>query len=455
MARKRSTANALKQLLSSSSLPVFVLDDQRRIVFANEACCRWVDVVEEDLVGQRCDYHSAPRSTAAEDAASGLCPPPEVFTGVRMAAEVSHRSTTGRLERRVAEFIPLQSTGGELSGVLVVVEASLSWQGSLQPTTGEPTPSELHQTLRKLRHELGQYFRVDHLVGESEELHRVRAQVRLASDSKTHVVVIGNHGSGSETVARAIHYASSTEEQVPVLPLASELFDGELLRSTITAFMSRERAKWEAMVPSILLLNADLLATDAQQELLELLHLPQCNLRVITTTRQCLLKLAARDEFSHDLAFRLSSLVIELPPLVSRIRDLPLLAQQFLEEVNRQEGRQLSGLSPEAIDCLAAYPWPGDIAELRDLIQEAAAVAEGPQIKVADLPFVFHQAIQPTKGEVNAFKPVEMDQFLSQVESRLIRETLTASKGNKAQAARWLGMSRARLLRRIQYLELE
>jgi len=372
-----------------------------------------------------------------------------------MTAEVSHRSTTGTLERRVAEFIPLQWTGGELSGVLVVVEESLSWEGSLQPTTGEPTPSELHQALRKLRHELGQYFRVEHLVGESEELHRVRAQVRLASDSKTHVVVIGNHGSGSETVARAIHYASSNEEQVPVLPLASELFDGELLRSTITAFMSRERAKWEAMVPSILLLNADLLATDAQQELLELLRLPQCNLRVITTTRQCLLKRAAGDEFSHDLAFRLSSLVIELPPLVSRVRDLPLLAQQFLEEVNRQEGRQLSGLSPEAIDCLAAYPWPGDIDELRDLIQEAAAVAEGPQIKVADLPLVFHQAIQPIAGAVNAFKPVEMDQFLSQVESRLIRETLAASKGNKAQAARWLGMSRARLLRRIQYLGLE
>lgn len=455
MARKRSTANALKQLLSASSLPIFVLDDQRRIVFANDACCRWVDVVEEDLVGQRCDYHSAPRSATAEDAASGLCPPPEVFTGVRMTAEVSYRSATGTLERRLAEFIPLQWTGGELAGVFVIVEATLSWGGVLQPTAAEPTPSELHQTLRKLRHELGQYFRVDHLVGESEELHRVRAQVLLASDSKTHVVVIGNHGSGSETVARAIHYGDSTEEQVPVLPLASELFDGDLLRSTITAFMSRERAKWEAMTPSILLLNADLLATDAQQELLELLHLPQCNLRIIATTCQSLLQLAARDGFSNDLAFRLSSLVIELPPLVSRVRDLPLLAQQFLEEVNRQEGRQLSGLSPEAIDCLAAYPWPGDIDELRDLIQESAAVAEGPQITVADLPAVFHQAIQPASSTVSAFKPVEMDEFMAEVESRLICETLEAAKGNKAQAARWLGMSRARLLRRIQYLGLE
>ncbi|MEE3369520.1 MAG: sigma 54-interacting transcriptional regulator [Planctomycetota bacterium] len=455
MARKRSSANALKQLLSASSLPILVLDDQRRIVFANEACCRWVDVVEEDLVGQRCDYHSAPRSTPAEDAASGLCPPPEVFTGIRMTAEVSHRSATGTLERRIAEFIPLQWTGVELSGVLVIVEASLSWEGALQPTTAEPTPSELHQTLRNLRHELGQYFRVDHLVGESEKLHRVRAQVLLASDSKTHVVVVGNHGSGSETVARAIHYAGSTEEQVPVLPLASELFDGELLKSTITAFMSRERTKWEAMVPSILLLNADLLATDAQQELLDLLRLPQCKLRVITTTSRCLLALAAREAFSHDLALRLSSLVIELPPLASRMRDLPLLAQQFLEDANRQEGRQLSGISLEAMDCLAAYPWPGDVDELRELIQESAIVAEGPQITVADLPTAFHQAIQPATSGVNAFKPVEMDQFLAEVESRLIRETLEAAKGNKAQAARWLRMSRARLLRRIQYLGLE
>ena len=455
MARKRSIADALKKLLSVSSLPIFVVDDQRRIVFSNEACCRWVDVVEEDLVGQRCDYHSAPRSTTAEDVASGLCPPPEVFSGIRMTAEVSHRSTTGTLERRTAEFVPLQLQGGELAGVLVIVEAALSWKGPLQPTTAEPTPSELHQALRQLRNELGQYFRVDHLVGESEELHRVRAQVLLASEAQTHVVVIGNHGSGSETVARAIHYGGSNEEQVPVLPLASELFDGELLRSTITAFMSRERSKWEAIVPSILLLNADLLATDAQQELLELLRLPQGNLRIISTTRQPLLQLAGRDSFSHDLALRLSSLVIELPPLASRVQDLPLLAQQFLEESNRQEERQLSGLSAEALDCLAAYSWPGDIDELRGLIQDAAAVADGPQITATDLPSAFHQAIHPTASTVSAFKPVEIDQFLAEVEGRLIGETLEAAKGNKAQAARWLGMSRARLLRRIQYLGLD
>ena len=455
MARKRSTANALKQLLSVSSLPIFVLDDQRHIVFCNEACCRWVNVSEDELVGQRCDYHSAPRSTIAEDVASGLCPPPEVFAGTRVTAEVSCRSTTGTLERRPAEFIPLGSQSGEFVGVLAFVKAAPSWGAGPRQRSEEPSPSELHQALRKLRQGIGRYFRVDQLVGTSAELHRVRAQVRLAIDSRADVVVIGKRGSGSESVARTIHHGDSPGEVAPVLPLASELFDAELLRSTITAFLGRERFSREEMVPSILLLNADLLPPDAQQEMLELLRRPQFDLRIISTSQRSLIELAVQEKFSHDLAMRLSSLVIELPELVRRSRDLPLLVQHFLEESNRLGERQASGFSPEALDCLVAYHWPGDIDELRNLVREVSAVAVGPMITTGDLPTSFHQAIEPTPDATIPFKPVVMDVLLAEVESRLILETLEHAKGNKAQAARWLGMSRARLLRRIQQLELE
>ena len=455
MARKRSTANALKQLFSGSALPVYVLDDQRRIVFCNDACCRWVNVIEEELVGQRCDYHSASRSTIAENAASGLCPPPDVFAGTRMTVEVTCRSTTGTLERRMADFIPVRRQSGALAGVLTLVKADPAWDALSQDRPEEPSPSELHQVLRTLRQGIGQYFCMDHLVGESAELQRVRAQVRLATASHVHVVVVGKRGSGSEAVARTIHYGDSPEQVAPLLPLACELFDAELLRSTIAAFLGREHSAWEDAVPSILLLNADLLPADAQQEMLDLSHLRQFDLRIISTVQQPLTDLAVCGKFSHDLALRLSSLVIGLPGLNCRSHDLPLLAQHFLEEANRQGGRQLGGFSPEALDCLASYDWPGDMDEFRSLIQQVAVVSKGPLVTTSDLPASFHQAIQPMSEITRPFEPIELDVLLAEVEGRLIRETLDHAKGNKAQAARWLGMSRARLLRRIQHLGLE
>lgn len=454
MARARSTANALKQLLATSSMPIYALDEQRRILFCNESCANFVGVAEESLVGRRCDYHSVPRSNPEDNVATGLCPPPDVFAGQRVRGEVFCRTATGVLERRAADFLPLSRPGAQGTGVLVVVDSSAAPQSDPSRTSDEPTPSDLHRTLRNLREQLVGRYRVDQLIGESPEIHRIRDQVHLVSQSRSHVVVCGPPGSGQEHVARTIHYGIHADAAEPLLPLACSLFDAELLQSTITAFMRRAVEGDARRKSTVLLSDVDQLPVDAQHELLGLLSLPQFAMRAIATSSRPLLRLASKGRFMPALAMTLSTLVIELPPLSARRGDIPLLAQHFLEGVNAERTRQLTGFSPEALDELAAHPWPKNIDELAEVVQEACRRAEGLYVALADLPERCRRAVAATARSRPLVEEIVLDEFLAEFEAELLRRALLQAKGNKAKAARLLGISRARLHRRIEQLKL-
>ena len=107
---------------------------------------------------------------------------------------------------------------------------------------------------------------------------------------------------------------------------------------------------------------------------------------MISTSREPLSALAAAGKFRADLACALATIEIRVPALIDRLADLPLLAQMFAEEQNRQGTKQLAGLAPEALDRLALYPWPGSVEELGEVIAAAHKTAEGPRITAADLP---------------------------------------------------------------------
>lgn len=454
MARARSTANALKGLLSTSDLPIYALDAQRRILFCNESLQKWVGLAEQSLVGRRCDYHSVPRPDPEDSVAAGLCPPPDVFTGQRVRGEVSCRTPGGALERRPADFVPLSPPGVDGTGVLVIVDSSVSLEQYPSRAPDEPTPSELHRTLRSLREELSGRYRVDQLIGESPLIQRVRAQVRLVGQSRSHAVVWGPPGSGLEHVARTIHYGTGADGAEPLLPLACSLFDAELLQSTITAFVRRAVQGDARRMSTVLLLDVDQLPADAQHELLGLLSLPQFAMRAIATSRRPLVPLAKKGRFLPDLALALSTLVIEIPPLRARPLDIPLLAQYFLELVNSERNRQLSGFSPEALDELAAHPWPKNMEELAEVVQQACRRAEGPYVALTDLPDQCRRAITATARPKPVVEEIVLDEFLAEVETELLRRALLEAKGNKARAARLLGISRARLHRRLEQLKL-
>src|SRR5581483_6043228 len=121
MPPSRSSSAALARLFDASAFPIYLLNEDRKIVYCNAACAEWLGVAKEELIGESCQYHSEPVAAAATAIATGLCPPPAVFGGARQIAEVSSPAATGR--RRRGEFLPLAEGADGSAGVLAILES--------------------------------------------------------------------------------------------------------------------------------------------------------------------------------------------------------------------------------------------------------------------------------------------------------------------------------------------
>ncbi len=455
MARSRSSTSALARLLDKSPNPVYALDEQRRIIFCNSACSEWTGTTAAELVGVRCDFRSSQRDGGLADIAARLCPPPEAFAGQRVRAELMLSRAGSEPTRRWAEFLPLIGDDQEIVGVIAFVYG--------QDATGEPPadgsfPSsidDMHARLLELRREIAWPYRLDRLLGESAVMRRVRDQVRLAIESRGRVLIVGPPGSGRQHVARTIYYGDGPETPGSLVPVNCSLVDAELLQATVTHAKRIAEPSSTSRPPALLLLEADQLPPDAQFELAGFFGLPNFQMQTIATASQNLMRLADQGEYRRDLALLLSTLVIELPPLSSRPEDVPLLAQLFLEEFNAVGGKQLSRFTDDALDRLAAYSWPGNMDEMCALIGAACEAAEGPAVSVADLPKKIHMAAEAAAFSRKSDETIVLDEFLAEIERELIERALRRAKGNKTKAAELLGVTRARLHRRLPQLGLD
>ena len=382
MAHLRSMAADLARLLSAVAAPIYVLNDERRIIYANPACAEWLAISLEEFVGQSTAYHSSPTVEPGALKAAGLCPPPEVLSGRRMRAIVACDRGQSQFSRRRAEFIPLGVEGEEFVAILALVEP-IDLPAGVETSADDvgddaAESAALHERLRRLHSQLRAPWQMDRLVGESPAMTRVRAQVQLAWTSGASVVIVGPQGSGRQHVAKAIHYGQPAAEIGDLVPLACSSLSAELLRSEIEALVRQLEQAAGRPVTTLLLNDVQELPGEVQAALADLLAGDSLPLRIIATSAGQLGDLAARGLFRRDLAAQLSTIEIHLPPLAERREDVPLLAQMFLEEFNAEGERQLQGFSPEALDQLAAYSWPGNIDELSAMVREAHCARGGP-----------------------------------------------------------------------------
>jgi DNA-binding NtrC family response regulator len=408
-------------------------------------------------VGQYCRYHSSVEVTGAAAAAAAICPPPEVFSGQAAEAHVACPTLDGRLPRRKARFLPLISESDQVRMVIALVDAAD--EAAIDPLATdcrEPSSAELHGRLQRFRHAQRRRYAAEQLLGDSPVMGRVRAQVALAAGQQASVLIVGPPGSGRGHVARAIHYSIDPSPAAPPLvPLSCAALPGELLSSTLHAVVKSHRKREEPVSGTLLLAEVDQAPADVQAQLADWLAAGSMPLRLISTAAAPLARAVAREEFREDLACLLSSLVIELPPLAERRGDLPLLAQRFLEEHNVRSARQLRGWSAEALDRLASYSWPGNLAELAEVAREAHAAAAGIEVTVGDLPPRLRLAADAAARPRRTVETVVLEEFLAGIERQLIERALAQAKGNKTRAARLLGMTRPRLYRRLVQLGLE
>ncbi len=466
----RTLAVEVARLFAAAAEPIYLLDDERKLVYCNAACCAWLGAAAEELIGQTCDFHSSSVAEPAAQRVAGLCPPAEALAGQRRNATV-WRASADALQRRNAEFIPLTDEAGQCSAVLAIVAAHDLPAGDVEPPTidDRDEPAALHARLAELHAQLRAHWQQDRLLGDSSAMVRVRAQVRLASQSTAAVLVVGPAGSGRQHVARAIHYAAAGADAT-FTSLACGTLGVELLRSELARLLASRDGGGQAAVSTLLLNDVQDLPAEVQSQLADRLVGPACSVglsprystdscpaaavRIIATSTRPLDELAKRDEFRADLACQLSTIVIHLPPLAARPEDIPLLAQMFLEELNARGGKQLSGFSPETLDQLATYPWPGNIDELAAMIGEAFDRAERPLIAPADLPQRIYLAAAAARRPRRETEPINLEKFLAGVELEMIQRALRLAKGNKTKAARLLGLTRPRLYRRMVQLGL-
>lgn len=447
MARPTSLRTILSRIFATSPRPIYLLDSAQRIVYHNSALAEWVNRADEDLVGIKCSYaptHQAMDSTSEANIVLGrsLAAPPQLAASGEFQAMLGFAGN-----QRKAHFF---SINDEDDSTFVLLSETAG--GIL----GEPAfdSGALHASVTELRKEWNQAFRLDALIGESPALRQVRAQVKLAASSRAcRVVIVGKSGTGRQTVARTIH-REQTQCKTPLVPLDCQLLDEELLQATIESMVRQMTESETAGHTSITLLLLELnhLTLEAQASLVGLLEIGELGLNTLATTEISLVDLVEQQKFRHDLACRLSSLEIRLPSLTERIDDIPVLAQWMVEHSKHK--KTVGGLTPEAMEALLRYRFPGELAELRELIDEATARATDSLISVEDLPRKLQLAADADVLPDLVEEDVSLEPFLAEVEAELISRALRRAKGNRAQAARSLGVSRGKLLRRIEQLGL-
>jgi len=448
MPRVQFTAADLAKLWQESDAPIYVLDEDRRIMFCNKACARWVGVRAADLLGRQCAYH-APDDAAqlkSESAALRLCPPPKAFSGQVQTALVCRTAADGGEAFRRGQFIPLGDGQDESSPVLAILETSDSNADSLN---GHAVDFGLHEQVGRFRRKMAGRYQLDSLIGNSHAMVRARAQVQLAAESRANVLILGPPGCGKDHVAKAIHYARP--EPGTLMPLACAVLESNLQRATLRALWARN-SETRGPAGTLLLEDADAMPSEVQTELADMLRADSLRMRVIATAVRPLEQAADGDLFSRELTFALSTMTIELP---SRIEDLPLLAQGFLEQENAAGGKQVSGFAAAALDRLAAYSWPGNLDELATIVRQSHELAQGGEIAAAHLPHQIDSAAAVAARPARKDAGIVLEEFLARVERELIERALKRAKGNKSKAAKLLGLTRPKLYRRLVQLGME
>ena len=307
----------------------------------------------------------------------------------------------------------------------------------------------------RLQAQLEHRFRPANIVGNSAEMQRVYDMIGQVCSTATTVMIRGQSGTGKELVAQAIHYNSPRAKKpfvkvncaaLPQTVIESELFGHE--KGAFTGAIVQRKGRFElAANGSIFLDEIGDLPAQTQVHLLRVLQEKEfervggtqtvrADVRVIAATNRPLEDLVASGEFREDLFYRLNVFPIYLPPLRDRRSDILLLAEHFLAHYSRQNSKEIRRISTPAIDMMMAYHWPGNVRELENCIERAVVLSDDAVIHGHHLPPSL-QTAQASGTQVHG----RLSQLLDNYECELILEALKMSRGNRAKAARALGIS--------------
>ncbi len=310
------------------------------------------------------------------------------------------------------------------------------------------------------------------MIGNSPALQKVHEQIARVAPTSTRVLILGESGTGKEMVARALHEASERAAKpfvkVNCAAIPEELIESELFGHEKGAFTgataSREGKFQQAHQGSLFLDEVGDMSLKAQAKVLRVLQegefervggsqTHRVEVRVIAATNKNLEEEVKRGAFREDLWFRLNVVPIHVPPLRQRPEDIPVLVQHFTAIYCGENGFRQKVLAPGVLEKLSQYAWPGNIRELRNLVERLVIMTPGEQITAADLPLSLQAPAAKSMGSFQA--GVTLREIRDRMEREYILSCLAATSGNMSQAAELLGLERSNLYKKMRALGIE
>lgn len=434
---------------------------------------------------------AAEESLARADAAAAAGPPPVGFSLVITDVALPGLSGLDLLQRLAKEHpgtavIVLTGYGTIESAVKALRLGASDYL--TKPVVDAELRVSLARALRQqallaenhtLRRQLDSRFGLSNIIGADHRMLRIYELVQAVAPSRTTVLMSGESGTGKSLIAHAIHQASPRRAKpyvelscgsIPETLLESELFGH--VKGAFTGAHADKVGRFLAANGGTIFLDEINSASAAMQ--LKLLRVLQerrfepvgssqtieVDARVILASNQPLEALVAAGTFRQDLYYRINVVKIELPPLRERIGDIPGLAEHFLRLHAAELGKQIAGFSPEAIEALRRYGYPGNVRELQNIVERAAVLSRRQTIGVDDLPpQVVGQEAAPARAIAPAatapaadepWQPMPLEEALREPERRIILRALQANGWNRQKTAEQLGINRTTLYKKIK-----
>ena len=452
----------LAKSLDELGRPLAILDWHGEIVFANAGLCEMAQADATQIVGKRCSWEVASDDSPFASLLTALAPPASALEGQivarRLTAPIVFGSTaTGQL------FLPLRDPSNTLALVMVILG---DWEEikSQLPQLRPDNPLQrrpIDEVLVRLRSQWSNLDSMLPLMGESPAIQLAMQRAQMAIQGDSNLLVTGPRHVGKSDVTRGVF--AGRLKRVGIQKISGQLFpldcaalDAELLLGMFEVFEGRLRSAVPRAGQMLVLEQIDQLKTSAVDPIIEWISRYSQACVVAATSNETAAKLCERGAPWSRLVSLLAPAEIHLPALSERREDIGILVQQSLAAQCNKLNRSLLTLSAEASDLLSAYSWPDNLGELQrcvsDMIQHAVFVTA---IQSQHLPVGIRTFAGSALSSEQIVEPIKLDDVLLDLERIIISRAIKLSPRNRARVARWLGISRPRLLRRLSQLGLD
>jgi len=436
---KENYRNHLEAIFRSVTDAIITVDNERRVIAANAATLTVCGLAPKDICGQRLEAIENPCLSDCKKILDLTLLDKKIVKEFHIECTLPNKAR----QMLAVNSSPLTDRSGRSQGAILVIR--------------DVTRLTFMESELKQRHSF------HNIIGQSNKMREIYRLIETLADIQTTVLITGESGTGKELIAKALHYsgprAAKPMVTVNCATLVENLLESELFGHVKGAFTGAVKDKagrfQDADSGSIFLDEIGEISPLIQLKLLRVLQEKEfervgdatpirVDVRIIAATNRHLQEDVKKKSFREDLYYRLKVVEIELPPLIERLEDIPLLVKHFCEVYNKRFQKEIRGVTDDAMEAFMRYAWPGNVRELEHVIERAFVFCQEKAININHIP-----------PEILAFRiPKRISLTSATAESEMIVRMLEKTDWNRAKSARLLGISRKTLYKKIHKYNL-